>query len=267
MNLKIIFLTYLITITAWAQESSQNLEISTNKTSCLIFPVAIKSIDRGSQHLLTQKATGVENVLLLKAGQTDFEETSLTVITADGSLFQFVINYAAHPTTLRYEIRPPEIKPVSFTHGLSETNLQQIMRRIRRSPITLRFHDTKKFKLRLALQGVYVHKEFLFCRLQVQNNSNIAYDLESFRMFIRDKSRLKRTAAQELPLQPLFQDGNLTRVPGKSSSEIILAFDTFTIPDAKRLHIELLEHNGGRHLTLIVKNRTIIRASEIPSNP
>src|SRR4051812_37752723 len=62
------------------------LNITLNKTTNLIFPYAIKSVDRGSADVLAQKAKGVENILLVKAGKENFSETNLSVITADGKL-------------------------------------------------------------------------------------------------------------------------------------------------------------------------------------
>lgn len=55
-----------------------------NKTSNLVFPDAIVSIDRGSQDIMAQKAFGVENILRVKAVAKSFEETDLSVITKEG---------------------------------------------------------------------------------------------------------------------------------------------------------------------------------------
>ena len=60
------------------------IEIGYVKTSNLIFPSAIKSVDRGSSWVLAQKAPGVENILQIKAAQPNFKETNVTVVTADG---------------------------------------------------------------------------------------------------------------------------------------------------------------------------------------
>jgi hypothetical protein len=48
------------------------LWVTLNKTTNLIFPYAIKSVDRGSRDVLAQKAKGVENILLVKANCTLF---------------------------------------------------------------------------------------------------------------------------------------------------------------------------------------------------
>lgn len=46
----------------------------------------LKSVDRGSKDVLAQKAKGVESILQVKAAKTNFDETNLTVINADGKL-------------------------------------------------------------------------------------------------------------------------------------------------------------------------------------
>lgn len=50
--------------------------------------------------MLAQKAKGVENILLIKAGRENFLETNLSVITADGKLYSFVLGYINNPTAI-----------------------------------------------------------------------------------------------------------------------------------------------------------------------
>src|SRR5690349_15869235 len=88
-------ITILAITNALAQGTiDHRLEVSFNKTTSIVFPFSITSVDRGSPDILAQKVNGVENVLQLKAGQKDFKETNLTVITADGKLHHFTVNYA-----------------------------------------------------------------------------------------------------------------------------------------------------------------------------
>src|SRR5580698_5987781 len=76
------------------------ISICCNKTTNLIFSYAIKSVDRGSKDVLAQKANGAENVLQLKAARETFQPTNLSVITSDGKLFSFIINYSQNPSAL-----------------------------------------------------------------------------------------------------------------------------------------------------------------------
>src|SRR5687768_2136525 len=79
---------------------SYPMGITYAKTTNLIFPYAIKSVDRGSPDVLAQMAKGVDNILLVKAGSKNFPETNLTVITTDGKLYSFLVGYTSQPPFL-----------------------------------------------------------------------------------------------------------------------------------------------------------------------
>src|SRR5690349_3336266 len=80
------------------------LEVAFSKTTHLVFPFSIISIDRGSASILARKAGGVENILKVKADQKGFEETSLSVITSDGKLYSFLVCYKDNPAYLNINL-------------------------------------------------------------------------------------------------------------------------------------------------------------------
>jgi hypothetical protein len=41
---------------------------------------------------------------------------------------------------------------------------------------------------------------------------------------------------------------------------LVFALEKFTIPDAKYLAIQIMEKNGGRHLSMKINNRKIMQA-------
>ncbi|MBO9587038.1 MAG: DUF4138 domain-containing protein, partial [Flavobacterium sp.] len=75
------------------EDQYTNLQVGFSKTTSIVFPYAIKSIDKGSADVLVQKAKGVENILLVKAAKQHFIQTNLTAVTADSRLYVFVLNY------------------------------------------------------------------------------------------------------------------------------------------------------------------------------
>src|SRR5689334_3832150 len=87
---------------------SQNIQVTLNKTSSIVFPAVITSVDRGSRDILAQKAKGVNNVLQLKAAKPNFRETNLTVITGDGVLHHFTVRYSQDPSSLTVNVNQPE---------------------------------------------------------------------------------------------------------------------------------------------------------------
>jgi conjugative transposon TraN protein len=259
----------LTSVKVWAQEvkttfiEPQRLFVTFSKTTNLIFPYAIKSIDRGSRDILAQKAIGVENVLQLKAAKANIAETNLTVVTADGGLFSYLVSYTDNPDRLNLKVQHmnPIPQPVAVfsedatTDAIAATSLlvnakQQVLHGIK----------DKDYNMGIVLKGLYIRQDVLYFQLELTNNSNINYDVQQFRFFIRDRKKSKRTASQETELQPLHIAGNVNRIAGTSEQVVTVAIPKITIPDKKLLVIQLLEKSGGRHLVLKVSNKILVRA-------
>ena len=246
--------------------SHHDLSITYNKTSSLVFAMNIKYVDRGSRDILAQKAQGASNVLHLKAGKKDFPETNLTVITSDGSIHEFTINYAEHPNQLINQVEPNFNKDnptVIFLSAMNDTDFERYATEIIKRKKTFRLIKQHKHKIDLALQGIYIKEDIIFYHLQIKNRSNINYNTDFIRFYIEDKIKAKRTASQEFTRIPLYVYGNDKKLTAQSTSDIVYALEKFTIPDSKLLHIEIFEHNGGRNLTLAIKNKAIVNAAKL----
>jgi conjugative transposon TraN protein len=242
----------------------QKIEITFNKTCSIVFPSIIKSVDRGSRDVLAQKAKGVDNVLQLKAARENFTESNLTVITGDGVLHQFTINYSAQPASLTIDAMGSNITekatPLVFHTTMTEVDLQAYSAGILDTKRIARFVHDKTYKMDLMLIGVYIKEDVMFYRFRIRNQSNINYDIDFLKFYIRDKEKIKRTASQEVEVRPIYIYGNDNVVKGKSETDIVYALQKFTIPESKHLAVEVFEQNGGRHLDLTIKNKTIVNA-------
>lgn len=238
------------------------LEVTYNKTTNLIFPSAIITVDRGSQDILVQKTNGAENILKVKADTRTFSETNLSVITTDGKLYSFLVDYTAQPEYLNINIgNTSQIKITPNKESLSiyATKAARAKRNIHG------VHN-KNSEVLFSLTGFYVRDSVMYCRLVIINHSQINYDIDQFRLYIKDKKQSRRTASQEVEIQPLYISGNTCVVKGNSNQTLVVAVPKFTIPDSKLLTIELMEKNGGRNLSLKVKNKHIIKASLLNKN-
>ncbi len=239
------------------------LAITFNKTTSIVFHTVIKSVDRGSRDVMAQKAKGVENILQLKAAREGFPETNLTVITADGVIHEFTINYSRQPGDLVLSLGNTvndDENPLIFETAMTETDLENYSKRILQSKRSIRLRTEGNHKVTLALTGIYIKENIVFYSFRIANRSNINYDIDYLRFFIRDKTKVKRTASQEVEQKPIYVFGNAHSVRGTSVENVVYALEKFTIPDAKRLVIEMFERHGGRHLKLSIKNKTIVNA-------
>ena len=214
------FFLFFSGITLFAQKANleqtspiepYELAISYEKTTNLVFPFPIISVDRGNQSLLVQKAKGVENILQLKAGLKGFEETNLTVITSDGKLHSFLLNYTQNPSVLNLVFKAPElvVQQALFSPEIqNQGELKACSKLALEEKHKIHGIKDKKYGIKLCLNGLFIHKQALYHRLEIENHSNVSYDIDQMRFFIRDRRKAKRTATQEIEIKPLFVQNN-----------------------------------------------------------
>lgn len=243
-----------------------NIAISLDKTTNLIFPYAIKSVDRGSSDVMVQKVPNVENVLQLKAGTESLLPTNLTVITSEGALYSFMLRFNNNPGTLNFKVADLNIpiQQLAIIEGTtSEAVTKDIATRIAAKQGFLNGLIEKENGMTLAVNGIYIHNDKLYFQVAIENNTNINYDIDQFQVFLKDSKQSKRTAVQQINLSPTYTIGNTSRIEGNAKNIIVLVMDKFTIPDKKHLKIEIQEQNGGRALDLKITNKQLLKAKTI----
>ena len=238
---------------------SYRLTITTGKTTNLVFPYSIISVDRGTRDILAQKVKGVENVLELKADKPGFPQTNVSVITSDGKLFSFVVDYAEEPAQLNFAFAKGGA-PGNVEAGNNMQVLQETAEAIqgRRERLT-GLHDSHD-KMHVLLKGLYVQNDLFYFQLQLNNASNVSYDIDAIHFAVKDRKKPKRTAVQETELMPLYTTGAQQSIGAGARPVIVIALPKFTLPDGKYLSIHVMEKNGGRDLNLRVKDRVLVRA-------
>jgi len=194
--------------------------------------------------LLVQKVSGVENVLQVKAAKEKFPETNMTVISADGKLYSFVVRYALEPSHLNIQL----------------DSAASVFERIAQQKKTLHGVRDESYEMIFRLKGLYIQNEILYYQLELENLSNISYDIDMLRFYIKDKKQSRRTASQELEQSPLSVYGNMGSVAAQSKQILVVALPKFTISDKKHFYVQVMEKNGGRNLRLKISNRKIVKA-------
>lgn len=254
------------------------LEVTYDKTVHVIFPAAVRYVDLGSPNLIAGKADGAENVIRVKATVRDFRaETNMSVITEDGSFYTFNVRYAAEPLLLNVEMcdfihdgesanRPNNAMEVYLTELGSESPLlvRLIMKSIHKQDRREVKHiGCKRFGVQYLLKGIHTHNGLLYFHTQIRNGSNVPFDVDFITFKIVDKKVAKRTAMQEQVIYPLRAFNYVTRVDGKKNERTVFALPKFTIPDGKKLVVEMYEKQGGRHQSFEVENEDLVRAETV----
>ncbi|EIA07413.1 MULTISPECIES: conjugative transposon protein TraN [Flavobacterium] len=276
INVLLMGFLWVVSIGAFAQQTERNhfaemesdsLYIGYSKTTTIVFPYTIKSVDKGSQDVLAQKAKGMENILHIKAAQQGFDQTNLTVITADAKLYSFVVNYDEESPQLNLSMDKVKSKSPEIYFSEQSDNEEEL---INYSKLAF-YHKNKiagamkkKYEIKFQLNGIYIRDDILYYKTRVVNNSRINYDIDQLRFFIRDSRKIKRTASQEIEIIPILTHNYLSTINGESEGTTVFALPKFTIPDKKHLVIQLMEKNGGRHIELQLKNTKLLRLTVLP---
>ena len=259
-----IFKAKAQTNTIWQIKAIEpyHVAVSFFKTTNIIFPYSIISVDIGSRDVLAQKAKGVENILQIKAAKESFPQTNISIITADGTLTSFILDYAEQPSVLSLSLIPEEKKNSSciLSETFNEAEVQKYAKLASVSKEKISRIKDKRFGICMKLNGLFIHDNIMYLRMSIANKTNINYNIDQLRFYIRDQKKTKRTATQEIEINPLYVKDDTAVIVGQTERVFVYAVPKFTIPDKKYLVIELIEKNGGRHLKIKVRNKTIVQA-------
>lgn len=255
----------------FAQDTASLIEpyplgITDAKTTNLIFPYAIKSMDRGSQDVLVQKAIGVENVLQLKAATPNFPETNLTVVTADGSLYSYNLYYNQQPPVINIKMERAQVSPAGlavFTPNGTNDVVRLNAEKIFNKTATVKRRGVSDYACGLTLKGLYAQDDMLYFQLEASNTSSLDYYIKLLRFFIKDRKKSKRTASQEIEIAPVYTSGQTDVIHNRSRQTVVVAVPIFTIPDKKVFLVQMQEANGGRNIQLRIRNKDLFNARMI----
>ncbi|EJG03145.1 conjugative transposon protein TraN [Flavobacterium sp. F52] len=260
------FAQFINKVTSYNADHLTNLQIGYSKTTSIVFPYPIKSMDKGSADVLMQKAKGVENILLLKAGKQNFTQTNITVVTADSRLYVFVLNYNDECPDLSINAENADATSRDLLFSLENEN-QKIIEKCASLALSKKkkISGLKKSKhqIKVEVNGIFIHQDVLYLRVVFENKSKINYDIDQLRFFIRDQKKSKRTASQEIELQPLYTTSSSAVIPYKSEIIKVYALEKFTIPESKYLTLQMIEKNGGRHLEADINNNLTDKVFQI----
>jgi conjugative transposon TraN protein len=241
------------------------MTIGLSKTSNIIFPYEIKSVDVGSNEVLAQIANGTENIVQIKAATENFKQTNLSVVTADGRFYSFVLDYASNPPALNLFLGKDSLQvkeTVSLTGvTVTEDKLYNAVPLVKRARNFLDL-SIKQQRMKASLQGIYIHKEVMWFKFLVKNKSLINFEPGKVRFLVKDKIKAKRTSIQEKEIYPLFTYPS-SAIKYNNKNHIIIGLSPFTIPKNQKLNIQIEEKNGGRSLLFSLPHKVILKAKTL----
>lgn len=239
------------------------LLVTYDKTVNVVFPYAIVSEDHGSSGIIVQQRKGASHILHVKANQKDFSPTSLSVVTSDGSLYSFVVQYKADVEQLNYIVGAEQaVASTEVMHN--EKILQQ------EAALTGALNDNLHKRVSndisiLRLRGMYMSEHALWIKLTFCNRTAVPFSVGFIKFFIRDKQRAKNSAVQERELFPVYQEAPEV-FEGKCAAPLLFAFDPFVVNRRQQLVMQVGELHGNRFIQLRVKPKHFRKTVTISKN-
>ena len=244
------------------------LPVGKDKQMYLIFPGKITYEDHGSQDISVEKAEGVDNILAVKAVRDFKTESNISVVTDSGKFYTFSLRYTQNPEVFTFVIDKDEQQRVAILDdGELTTDQKKKMQEAinKHLPLDLGLSD-KISGVEFEITNIFIHNDILLFRISMRNRTQINYTIDFMRLYIQDAKKSKKTAIQQLEQNVLFTFDYPEDIPAHEKRTFVVAVNKFTIPDKKRLVIEIQEKNGGRHFFFKLKNKSILESEEVFRN-
>ena len=241
------------------------LQVGYNYSTVLKFPAALLPGDRGTEDIMAQIESGVDNILKLKAAVRNFTATNLHVYTQDNKVYVFEISYTDKPDCTTFDLTRMEIfgaaAPVAPAPPINDYQLANFAAHIKTFPPFLQ-RTVSKHGIRCRLEGIYSLGGLLLFNFQVSNRSALDYGIDFCRFYVKDKKKLKNVSYQQHEIITRYKDA-ISTIAGPQTIAYTIAIPQVTIPDGKVFYLEIFEKNGGRHLVMRIKNRHLLKARKL----
>jgi conjugative transposon TraN protein len=203
--------------------ASYHLGVGFQKTTHLIFPTAVTYVDLGSGNIIADKAQGAENIVKVKANAAGFAQTNMTVLTTEGKLYSFLVDYEKDPKVINLNFAGAAgngggVALVQASRkGPPQNTIEATAAAVSSKKRTVRRRSRAKDAMVLGLHGLYTADDLFYFQLLLRNKSNISYDIDFLKLTVRDKKLIKRTAIQEEELTPRYIYNGQLSAPGSWS--------------------------------------------------
>lgn len=272
---------YILPIDKVSIKGSYPLGISEIKTIHIVFPFEIKEVDAGTPDIIVEITPSFNNVLKVKSAKSkDFTETNLTVLTGDGGLYSFITNYQKDPEILNINIGNnlktdvQASKTLSINHFLkshyistslnkSEADILNNLQKANASRSFIKNIGIHNLKLTSLLKGIYSEESILYLTLEIINDTEIDFEIDFIKLYIKDKELVKKMTVQEEELGIINKYPSDLLIKADVKHRFSIATPLRTLSEEKVMEVEIYEKNGGRHLRFPIDAKVLTHAKKI----
>lgn len=264
----IIFILGAWGTVSYAQDTAY---ISRDKTTAIFFKSAVKIISKPTSDFdVNQKEDALITIKALDAG---FKPTRINVQEISTSkIYHIPVEYSYGRAGRRIDVdgaAPVSIRVIKTADYNYNTVVTRLAEGKRKDVVDhKKTGGIKAWVDKLSLAG-----NTIFFRLDIRNKSNLPYEIDFVRFYIRDLKTVARMATHEQEIVPLISSlRKKTSIAHKQEIAKVFGFHRFSLSEDQALNVELYERNGNRHLYLQIKQKdlddltTITPARQQPAN-
>jgi hypothetical protein len=233
---------------AFAQDTAY---VSQDKATALFFSGTVKILgSQSSKYVVTEKGNGV---LTIKAIAANFKTGSLSIQEQSSKkVYNIPVAYAYGRAGRRVGYGTMSVRSlVNVRPEQTEQIIAQQLASGKRSDVAT--HEItggiKAWVNKVSLAG-----NRIYLRLDLRNHSNLPYEIDFVRFYIRDRKTVNRTATHEEEIVPLYSTLRSKTAVIKGHEVVkVFAFKRFSLSDDEAMFVEVYERSGNRHLYLQIE--------------
>lgn len=249
----IIFILGAWGTVSYAQDTAY---VSRDKTTALFFKSAVKIISKPTSDFdVSQKE---DALITIKALDADFKPTRINVQEiSTAKVYHIPVEYSYGRAGRRIDIdreAPMTIRVLKTADYNYSAVVTQLAEGKRKDVVD---HE-KTGGLKAWVDKLSLAGNRIFFRLDIRNKSNLPYEIDFVRFYIRDLKTVARMATHEQEIVPLISTlHKKTSIAYKQEIAKVFGFHRFSLSEDQALNIELYERNGNRHLYLQIKQKDL----------
>ena len=268
----ITFISFLTLHMSSAQETKKLDTIYANEKMnlALFFPTNIRQGIVGAENFVfSYNRERAQPLGLLKATKGD--QSNLLVVTTDGKVYSYIIEYAASLTEMNRFVpisesighehqRKPLVVPDTIKSDSSlvvkkqyptaflEKSCIALLKQPERKNIIKR-----KEGLSLAIKNMVYYEDLVFVQFEIKNESGIDFDIDYLKLAMVIGNNKRKASYQSVPLVPRYVHNMPKKTRHAESSRFVYVMPKFTLGENEKLQLGLKELKGNREL--IMKTR------------
>lgn len=266
-----ISIALLSTVTSSAQTTCSNVErltVNENVTTVITASEPIQLVDMSTDKVAGDKP--LDNVVTVKPKEgdhTDGDILAIVTVITERYRVQYALVYTTRVSEAVTDKEVELIERNAFHNpavSMSTKDMVGYAMKVWNSSAHYRNISTRKDKMKMRLNNIYVVGEYFFVDFSVENKTNLQFDIDELRIKLQDKKQEKATNIQTIEVRPALVLDRSTSF--KSGYRNVIVLKKITFPNDKVLTIELSEKQiSGRTISLDLDYEDVLHADSFNS--